>query len=33
MEDMGTVYIEHSYVDDDGNEEIYRFPEEVILGW
>jgi hypothetical protein len=24
--DMGTVYIGYSYVDDDGNEEIYWFP-------
>ena len=29
--DMGTVYIGYSYVDDDGNEEIYWFPEEEIL--
>lgn len=30
-QDMGTVYIGYSYVDDDGNEEIYWFPEEEIL--
>jgi hypothetical protein len=31
--DMGTVYIGYSYVDDDGNEEIYWFPyDEVIDG-
>src|SRR5580658_6133448 len=29
--DMGTVYIGYSYIDDDGNEEIYWFPEEEIL--
>ncbi len=29
--DLGTVYIGYSYVDDDGNEEIYWFPEEEIL--
>lgn len=29
--DLGTVYIGHSYVDDDGNEEIYWFPVEEIL--
>jgi hypothetical protein len=29
--DMGTVYIGYSYVDDDGNEEIYWFPEEEVL--
>jgi hypothetical protein len=29
--DMGTVYIGYSYVDDDGNEQIYWFPEEEIL--
>jgi myo-inositol-hexaphosphate 3-phosphohydrolase len=29
--DMGTVYIGYSYVDDDGNEEIYWFPAEEIL--
>jgi hypothetical protein len=31
MEDMGTVYIGYSYVDDDGNEEIYWFPAEMIV--
>jgi hypothetical protein len=30
-EDMGTVEIGYSYVDDDGNEEIYWFPAEEIL--
>jgi hypothetical protein len=29
--DLGTVYIGYSYVDDDGNEEIYWFPAEEIL--
>src|SRR5579863_3156408 len=29
--DMGTVYIGYSYVDDDGNEEIYWVPEEMVL--
>jgi hypothetical protein len=29
--DMGTVYIGYSYIDDDGNEEIYWFPAEEIL--
>jgi hypothetical protein len=29
--DMGTVYIGYSYVDDDGNEEIYWFPAEEIV--
>jgi hypothetical protein len=28
---MGTVYIGYSYVDDDGNEEIYWFPAEEIV--
>ena len=33
MEDMGTVYIGYSYVDEYGNEEIYWFPyDEVIDG-
>jgi hypothetical protein len=30
-EDMGTVEIGYSYIDDDGNEEIYWFPAEEIL--
>jgi hypothetical protein len=30
-EDMGTVEIGYSYVDDYGNEEIYWFPAEEIL--
>jgi hypothetical protein len=29
--DMGTVYIGYSYVDDDGNEEIYWVPERMVL--
>jgi hypothetical protein len=29
--DMGTVEIGYSYVDDNGNEEIYWFPAEEIL--
>jgi hypothetical protein len=31
QEDMGTVEIGYSYIDDDGNEEIYWFPAEEIL--
>jgi hypothetical protein len=30
-QDMGTVYIGYSYVDEYGNEEIYWFPEEMIV--
>jgi hypothetical protein len=30
MADMGTVYIGYSYIDDDGNEETYWYPEEMI---
>jgi hypothetical protein len=30
MEDMGTEYIGYSYIDDEGNEEIYWFPVEEI---
>ena len=30
-QDLGTVYIGYSYINDDGNEEIYWFPEEMIL--
>ena len=30
-QDMGTVYIGYAFVDDDGNEEIYWFPYEMIL--
>ena len=30
-QDMGTEYIGYAYIDDDGNEEIYWFPVEVIL--
>ena len=29
--DMGTVEIGYSYIDDDGNEEIYWFPAEEIV--
>jgi hypothetical protein len=29
--DLGTTYIGYSFTDDDGNEEIYWFPYEVIL--
>jgi hypothetical protein len=29
--DMSTVEIGYSYIDDDGNEEIYWFPAEEIL--
>jgi myo-inositol-hexaphosphate 3-phosphohydrolase len=29
--DMGTVYIGYSYIDDDGDEEIYWFPAEEIV--
>jgi hypothetical protein len=29
--DMGTVYIGYSYIDDDGNEETYWVPEEMVL--
>jgi hypothetical protein len=30
MQDLGTEYIGYSYVDDEGNEEIYWFPVEEI---
>jgi hypothetical protein len=30
-QDLGTVEIGYSYIDDDGNEEIYWFPAEEIL--
>lgn len=30
-QDLGTVYIRYSCIDDDRNEEIYWFPEEMIL--
>jgi len=30
MEDLGTEYIGYSYIDDQGNEEIYWFPAEEI---
>jgi hypothetical protein len=30
MEDMGTVYIGYSYIDDNGDEQIYWFPAEMI---
>jgi hypothetical protein len=29
-QDLGEEYIGYSYIDDDGNEEIYWFPVEVI---
>jgi hypothetical protein len=29
-EDMGTVYIGYSYIDDNGDEQIYWFPAEMI---
>lgn len=29
--DMGTVYIGYSYVDDNGDEEIYWFPYDMIV--
>jgi hypothetical protein len=31
MEDMGTEYIGYTYIDDDGNEEIYWLPYDMIL--
>jgi hypothetical protein len=30
MQDMGTVYIGYSYIDDNGDEQIYWFPAEMI---
>jgi len=30
MQDLGTEYIGYSYIDDDGNEEIYWYPVEEI---
>jgi hypothetical protein len=30
LQDMGTEYIGYSYVDDEGNEEIYWFPVEEV---
>jgi hypothetical protein len=30
MQDLGTEYIGYSYVDDEGNEEIYWFPVEEV---
>jgi len=30
-QDMGTVYIGYSYIDDDGEEEIYWFPYDMIV--
>jgi hypothetical protein len=30
MQDLGTEYVGYSYVDDEGNEEIYWFPVEEI---
>jgi len=31
MQDLGEEYIGYSYIDDDGNEEIYWFPVEMIF--
>ncbi len=31
QEDMGTVYIGYAYTNDDGDEEIYWFPAEMIV--
>jgi hypothetical protein len=30
-QDMGTVYIGFAYTDDDGNEEIYWFPYDMVI--
>jgi len=30
MQDLGTEYIGYSYIDDQGNEEIYWFPAEEV---
>lgn len=30
FQDLGTVYIGYSYVDDNGNEEIYWYPAEMV---
>jgi hypothetical protein len=30
-EDMGTVYIGYAYTNDDGDQEIYWFPAEMIV--
>jgi hypothetical protein len=30
-QDLGTVYIGYAFTDDDGNEEIYWFPYDMIL--
>ena len=30
-QDMGTVYIGYSYIDDDGNEEIYWVPADMVV--
>jgi hypothetical protein len=30
QEDLGTTYIGYSYIDDDGEEQIYWFPAEMI---
>lgn len=30
LQDLGTEYIGYSYIDDEGNEEIYWFPAEEI---
>jgi hypothetical protein len=31
MQDMGTVYIGYSYVDDNGEAETYWFPYDMIV--
>ena len=30
LQDLGTEYIGYSYIDDEGNEEIYWFPAEEV---
>jgi hypothetical protein len=30
LQDLGTEYIRYSYIDDEGNEEIYWFPAEEV---
>jgi hypothetical protein len=30
-QDLGTEYIGYSYIDDEGNEQIYWFPVEMVL--
>jgi hypothetical protein len=31
MQDMGTVYIGYSYIDDNGEAETYWFPYDMIV--